>query len=192
MVQPVSSGVRTTSTTSAQKHPEFAKQVIYTDDIVEFVSHVFLNEQYERPSKDHPRGRWIKKKDSEGNDVEPIMKEEYINDLLSNLRLNLTRLMILSKMEKHEINNMLLITANNLDVWFALNWKKAGIPKEIYYSDILSDSLINLLQALMKMPQDGSLQEFFKETYKISEISSGVDQKKGISLPTFFSRGEKK
>jgi len=187
-----STPVRTTQVGSVQKHPDFAKQVIYTDDIVEFVRHVFMNEEWEKPDKDNPSGKWSKKILSDGTELKPIMREEYIIDLLSNLRLNLTRVMVLSKMERHEINNMLLITANNIDVWFALNWKKAEITREVYYSDILSDSLINLLQAIMKMPQDGSIQEFFKETYSVSEVSNTEAQKKsGIQMPTFFSKSEK-
>lgn len=184
-----STPIRTTSVGSVQKHPDFAKQVIYTDDIVEFIRHVFLNEEYEKPTQENPLGKWVTRKLKDGTDLKPLMKEEYINDLLSHLRMNLTRTMLLSKMEKHEINNMLLITANDIDVWFAMNWKKAEISKEVYYSDILSDSLINLLQGIMKMPQDGSIQEFFKETYKINEISNpNAPQQKGISLPTFFTK----
>ena len=185
-----STPVRTTSVGSVSKHPDFAKQVIYTDDIVEFIRHVFMNEEYTKPTKDKPYGEWVTKTLKDGEtELKPLMKEEYINDLLSHLRMNLTRMMLLSKMEKHEVDNMLLITANDIDVWFAMNWKKAEISKEVYYSDLLSDSLINLLQAIMKMPQDGSIQEFFKETYKINEISNpNAPQQKGISLPTFFTK----
>ncbi len=175
--------------TSARSHPEFAKQVIFTDDIIEFVKHIFMNEEWNKESK-----KWVIKKDSKGRNLEAMMKEDYINDLLSMLRLCLTRFMPMSKMKEHEINNMILITANNIDFWFAMNWKKAGITREVYYSDILSDSLINLLEAIMKMPQDGSIQDFFKDTYRGSEQIGG-EQGQGkrplLSLPSFFSRGGK-
>jgi len=189
MVEPSTQNVRTTSVGSVSKHPDFAKQVIYTDDIVEFIRHVFLNEEYTKPTLEKPYGEWVTKTLKNGTVLTPLMNEIYINDLLSHLRMNLTRMMLLSKMEKHEIDNMLLITANDVDVWFSMNWKKAEISKEVYYSDLLSDSLINLLQAIMKMPQDGSIQEFFKETYKINEMSNpNAPQQKGIQLPTFFNK----
>lgn len=174
--------------TSARSHPEFAKQVIFTDDVIEFVKHIFMNEEWDKDAKE-----WVRKKDHADRNLDPMMKEDYINDLMSMLRLCLTRFMAMSKMERHEINNMILITANNIDIWFLMNWKKAGITREVYYSDILSDSLINLLEAIMKMPQDGSIQDFFKDTYRGSE-NLGADPNAGnrrplISLPTFFNRG---
>lgn len=173
--------------TSARAHPEFAKQVIFTDDIIEFVKHVLMNEEWDKDAK-----QWVRKKDVKNRELDPMMKEDYINDLVSILRLCLTRFMAMSNMKEHEINNMLLISANDIDIWFLMNWKRAGITREVYYSDILSDSIINLLEAVMKMPQDGSIQEFFKDTYKGHEnLGEGAGQTQGrtiFSLPTFFSK----
>ena len=170
---------------SQQHNPEFVKQIVFTDDIIEFVRHVLMNEAWNKKEE-----KWEIKTALDGNKLNPMMNESYINDLLSMLRLCLTRFMPLSKMEKHEVNNMILITANNIDFWFALNWKAAGISKEVYYSDLLSDSLINLLQAIMKMPQDGSIQDLFKDTYRASENVGEQQQgnKPLFSMPTFFSR----
>lgn len=174
--------------TSARSHPEFAKQVIFTDDVIEFIKHIFMNEEWNKEQKE-----WVRKQDAKKRELPPMMKEDYINDLMSMLRLCLTRFMAMSKMKEHETNNMVLITANNIDIWFLMNWKKAGISREVYYSDILSDSLINLLEAIMKMPQDGSIQDFFKDTYRGSENLGGDQTSPGrrplIALPTFFNRG---
>jgi len=177
----------------SQRNPEFVKQIVFTDDVIEFVRHVFMNEVFVKKNDKDP-GSWERKQTLSGKQLQPLMNEDYVNDLLSMLRLNLTRFMPLSKMEKHEVNNMILIIANNIDFWFMMNWKSAGISKEVYFSDILSDSLINLLEAIMKMPQDGSIQKVIGEIYNYNE-GAGTQQPQNkplISLPSFFNRGEQK
>jgi len=177
----------------SQRNPEFVKQIVFTDDVIEFVRHVFMNEVFVKENDKDP-GKWMRKTTLDGKRLQPLMNEDYINDLLSMLRLNLTRFMPLSKMEKHEVNNMILIIANNIDFWLMMNWRAAGISKEVYFSDILSDSLINLLEAIMKMPQDGSIQKVIGEIYNYNE-GAGTQQlqnKPLISLPSFFNRGEQK
>jgi len=177
----------------SQRNPEFVKQIVFTDDVIEFVRHVFMNEVFVKANEKDP-GKWERKTSLAGKQLQPLMNEDYVNDLLSMLRLNLTRFMPLSKMEKHEVNNMILIIANNIDFWFMMNWRLAGISKEVYFSDILSDSLINLLEAIMKMPQDGSIQKVIGEIYNYNE-GAGNQQPQNkplISLPSFFNRGEPK
>lgn len=161
-------------TTGALHHPEFAKMVIFTDDIIEFIRHYLLNETLA------PDGRgWEKRKTADGKELQPLMKEEFIYELISHLRLTITRFVPMSRLERHEVNNMIELTANDLDIWFMLNWKKAGMSKEMYYSDLLSDSIINLIEAVLKMPQDGSIQDFFKDTYRGSESIGPAGQQQG-------------
>jgi hypothetical protein len=184
--QPIST---TSSTVHLATHsPEFAKQVIFTDDIIEFVRHYLLNETINETGTQWIR-RKIKQLDGSETELRPLMKEEYVYQLTSMLRPTITRIMILTKMELEEVNNMILITANDLDYWFAMSWKKAGIEKELYFSDLISDSLINLIQALAKMSQEGSIQKFFGETYKTTEslMPQPMQQRSLVSLPSSFT-----
>jgi hypothetical protein len=169
-------------TTGALHHPEFAKLVIFTDDIIEFIRHYLLNEVISSDGK-----TWAKRLDINGKALKPLMKEEYVYELTSHLRITITRFVAMTKMEKNEVNNMIEFTANDLDIWFALNWKKAGMSKEMYYSDLVSDSIINLIEAIMKMPQEGSIQDFFKTTYSGSEsIGQPQQQQKNPIFPSFL------
>jgi len=186
-IQPISSTVSTVHL--ATHSPEFAKQVIFTDDIIEFIRHYLLNEQIDETGQ-----KWIRRKvkdaDNKDVDVKPLMKEEYVYQLTSMLRPTVTRIMILTNMERDEVNNMIEITADDIDYWFAMNWKKAGVEKELYFSDMISDSLINLIEGLCKMAQEGSIQKFFGETYKSSEsmIPTQETAKRPIvNLPSSFT-----
>jgi hypothetical protein len=171
-------------TTGALHHPEFAKTVIFTDDIIEYIRHYLLNEVISPDGK-----TWERRTDSDKKYLKPLMKEEYVYELVSHLRITISRFVPMSKLEKNEVNNMILITANDLDTWFALNWKKAGMSKGIYFSDLISDSLINLIESIMKMPQEGSIQEFFKDTYKGSEsIGQPQGQQKNPIFPSFLAK----
>lgn len=184
--QPIST---TQSTVHLPTHsPEFAKQVIFTDDIIEFVKHTLLNESIDETGRKWVR-RKVKSKTGEDIEMKPLMKEEYIYQLTSMLRPTITRMLIMTNMEKEEVNNMILITANDIDYWFAMNWKKAEIEKELYFSDMISDSLINLIQALTKMSQEGSIQKFFGETYRTSESLGQVQNQPRsiINLPSSFT-----
>jgi hypothetical protein len=179
----------TTQTVHLATHsPEFAKQVIFTDDIIEFIRHYLLNEVIDETGK-----KWVRKTLTNEFKVEvesdPMMKEEYVYQLTNMLRPTVTRLLILTKLERDEVNNMILITANDLDVWFAMNWKKAGMQKEIYFSDLISDSLINMIEAIAKMSQEGSIQKFFGETYRTTESLATQQQplKPAIQLPSSFT-----
>jgi len=178
----------TTQTVHLATHsPEFAKQVIFTDDIIEFIRHYLLNEVIDETGK-----KWIRKTYTKNNvsvEADPMMLEEYVYQLTNMLRPTVTRLLILTKLERDEVNNMILITANDLDVWFAMNWKKAGMQKEIYFSDLISDSLINMIEAIAKMSQEGSIQKFFGETYRTTESLATQQQppKPAIQLPSSFT-----
>lgn len=180
--QPISS---TTSTIRLPtQSPEFAKMVIFTDDIIEFIRHYLLNETIDVTGKE-----WVRRTGDDGKPMESLIKEEYVYQLSSMLRPTLTRIMIMTKMERDEVNNMILITANDIDTWFAMNWKKARIQKELYFSDMISDSLINLIQGLAKMSQEGSIQKFFGETYRTTEslIPKEGEKRPIINLPSNFT-----
>lgn len=187
MPEPTSS---VSEVTSAIHHPEFAKVVIFTDDVVEYIKHALLKETLDA------KNNWVLKSFTDTItkrtvNPKPLMSREGVEELSVSVRINVTRFCLLSKMEKEEINKMLEITADDLDVWLAQVWKKYEIPKEVYFSDIISDSIINLYQSLMKMSQDGSLQEFFKKTIVSKEIIGKAEgEKKGLSMPTFFKRSE--
>jgi hypothetical protein len=172
-----------TVTTGALHHPEFAKTVIFTDDIIEYIRHYLLNEVIAADGK-----TWEQRKDINKNLIRPLMKEEYVYELVSHLRITITRFVPMSRLEKNEINNMIEFTANDLDTWFAMNWKKAGISRGMYFSDLISDSLINLIEAVMKMPQDGSIQDFFKDTYRGSESIGQQNQQKNPIFPSFLQK----
>ena len=173
-----------TITTGALHHPEFAKTVIFTDDIIEYIRHYLLNEVITPDGKN-----WERRKNIDGSLLKPLMKEEYVYELISHLRITISRFVPMSKLEKNEVNNMIEFTANDLDTWFALNWKKAEISREMYFSDLISDSLINLIEAIMKMPQEGSIQDFFKDTYRGSEsIGQPQGQQKNPVFPSFLAK----
>ena len=175
----------TSMVTLAQHHPEFAKQVIFTDAIVEMIRRYLLTEQISKDGKS-----WERIEDSGGNKLKPLMEESFAHELSSSLRPTISQFLLLTRQEKEEVNNMIEITADDIDTWLALNWKKANISPENYYSDLISDALINLIQSVAKASQDGSLQEFFKKTIATKEIiDTGELKKKSlISLPTFFTR----
>jgi len=178
----------TSMVTLAQHHPEFAKQVIFTDAIVEIIRHYLLTEQISKDGKN-----WERIKETNGNELKPLMKESYAHELSSSLRPTISQFLLLTKMEKDEVNNMIEITADDIDTWLALNWKKADITSENYSSDLISDALINLIQSVAKASQDGSLQEFFKKTIQTREtVETGEQRKKSMfSLPSFFTRENK-
>lgn len=186
--QPQQKKSATSMVTLAQHHPEFAKQVIFTDAIVEMIRRYLLTEQISNDGK-----TWIRIKDSGGNKLRPLMKESYAHELSSSLRPTISQFLLLTKQEKDEVNNMIEITADDIDTWLAYNWKKADITPENYYSDLISDALINLIQSVAKASQDGSLQEFFKKVIQTKEIVEAGEQKKRsmFSLPSFFTREAK-